>query len=198
MPAVLALNWKKKLYHQHTMEAITAPPGARGLGKLNTSPPFPLWMSSSKPPPPPATYQSDNVHVTWTIPEPEHFRTPDIATHFYCISPLVVFQTMSAVVSDTYVCLWYAQCMFMVWAMHVYGMCDVCLWCVQRVNDVCVYVVCVRCVCCVRVYVYAGTRCMYNGFWKYDSLKNKSLGYSPLKNKMWGIVLSQIWSHLAL
>ena len=33
--AALALNWKRKLYHQLSMEAITAPLGARGLRKLN-------------------------------------------------------------------------------------------------------------------------------------------------------------------
>lgn len=33
--AALALSWKRKLYHQRTMEAITAPLGARGLRKLN-------------------------------------------------------------------------------------------------------------------------------------------------------------------
>lgn len=35
--ADLAMNWKHKLYHQRTMEAISAPRGARGLRKLNRS-----------------------------------------------------------------------------------------------------------------------------------------------------------------
>ena len=33
--AALALSWKKKLYYQRTMEAITAPRGARGLRQLS-------------------------------------------------------------------------------------------------------------------------------------------------------------------
>jgi hypothetical protein len=33
----LAIHWKHKLYHQRTMEAISAPRGARGLRKLNRS-----------------------------------------------------------------------------------------------------------------------------------------------------------------
>lgn len=41
--------------------------------------------------------------------------------------------------------------MFLACVMCVYGVRNV------RVNDD-------VCVCCVRVYVYAGTRCMYDGF----------------------------------
>ena len=33
----LANSWKHKLYHQRTLEAISAPRGARGLRKLNRS-----------------------------------------------------------------------------------------------------------------------------------------------------------------
>ena len=33
----LAINWKHKLYKQRTIEAISAPRGARGLRKLNRS-----------------------------------------------------------------------------------------------------------------------------------------------------------------
>lgn len=31
----LAMNWKRKLYHQRAKETISAPRGARGLRKLN-------------------------------------------------------------------------------------------------------------------------------------------------------------------